>query len=220
MISRERLAEHLLLQNQLNRVVNPDWVQARYNWTRAIMVEGVELLDHYGWKWWKQQEPNTAQVHLELVDIWHFILSNELAACDGDAEEALGNLSYALKNPQYLAPMGYSNVDVRGLNARDLTHVLVANAAASHVHMTAFDLLMYQTQLSWEKLDLLYRTKNILNVFRQRHGYKEGTYIKTWFGKEDNEVIYDLLEAKPDATTQMLTEKLESIYSQLAKETA
>ena len=32
-------------------------------------------MDHYGWKWWKKQSPDTEQVKLELVDIWHFGLS-------------------------------------------------------------------------------------------------------------------------------------------------
>jgi hypothetical protein len=26
------------------------------------------MLDHYGWKWWKKQTPDTEQVILELVD--------------------------------------------------------------------------------------------------------------------------------------------------------
>lgn len=215
MIKRERLAEHLLLQDQLNRVVHPEWVTQGFNWTRAILVESVELLDHLGWKWWKQQKTNIGQVHLELVDIWHFILSNELAACSGDHVEALGNLSHALKDPQFLAPMGYNTVDVRGLDARSLVHVLAGNAAAGHVNMAAFDLLMYQVELSWEKLDLLYRTKNVLNVFRQGHGYKDGTYVKTWHGEEDNEVLYRLIEARPEATVEQLNTKLEQIYSSL-----
>jgi hypothetical protein len=215
MLKRERIAEHLQLQSKLNENIHPEWWAQKYNWTRAIMIEGAELLDHLGWKWWKHQEPNIGQVHLELVDIWHFILSHELAACQNDQVEALGNLSHALKEPQYLAPMGYYNADVRGMSARELVHVLVGNAAANHVNVTAFALLLYQTELSWEKLDLLYRTKNVLNVFRQKHGYKDGTYIKTWYGEEDNEVLYRLIEMRPEATVEQLTTKLGQIYTSL-----
>lgn len=215
MIKRERIAEHLLLQDQLNQVVHPQWVAQKFNWSRAVMQESAELLDHLGWKWWKKQDTNLGQVHLELVDIWHFILSHELSMCDGDHSEALGNLSHGLKEPQFLAPLGYHSVDVRGLDAKSLVHVLMANAAGGHINLTAFDLLLYQTELSWEKLDLLYRTKNVLNVFRQKHGYRDGTYTKTWHGEEDNEVLYRLIETRPDATVEQLNTKLEQIYTTL-----
>lgn len=31
-----------------------------------------------------------------------------------------------------------------------------------------------------------YVSKNVLNIFRQEHGYKDGSYVKEWFGQEDN----------------------------------
>jgi hypothetical protein len=34
--------------------------------------------------------------------------------------------------------------------------------------------------------------KNVLNFFRQDHGYKEGTYIKVWGGREDNEHLVEI----------------------------
>jgi len=46
--------------------------------------------------------------------------------------------------------------------------------------------------------DQLYRTyvgKNVLNFFRQDHGYKDGSYVKTWHGREDNEHLAELLIA-------------------------
>jgi hypothetical protein len=33
-----------------------------------------------------------------------------------------------------------------------------------------------------------------MNVFRQDHGYKAGTYIKIWNGREDNEHLVEVLE--------------------------
>ena len=35
--------------------------------------------------------------------------------------------------------------------------------------------------------------KNVLNFFRQDNGYKDGTYVKTWNGREDNEHLVDLV---------------------------
>jgi len=65
----------LELQDSMNTKVNADWQTQGFEWYRAIWVECAELLDHYGWKWWKKQSPDTEQVALELIDIWHFGLS-------------------------------------------------------------------------------------------------------------------------------------------------
>ncbi len=47
-------------------------------------------------------------------------------------------------------------------------------------------------------LDTLYQAyvgKNVLNFFRQDNGYKEGSYVKLWQGREDNEHLVELTEA-------------------------
>lgn len=41
--------------------------------------------------------------------------------------------------------------------------------------------------MNWLEWFKQYTGKNVLNVFRQDHGYKAGTYIKVWDGREDNE---------------------------------
>jgi len=35
--------------------------------------------------------------------------------------------------------------------------------------------------------------KNSLNFFRQDHGYKDGTYLKVWNGREDNEYLVEII---------------------------
>ena len=47
-------------------------------------------------------------------------------------------------------------------------------------------------------VDELYRQyvgKNVLNFFRQDNGYKEGTYVKQWSGREDNEHLVEVMNA-------------------------
>ena len=63
------------MQEEHNAQVHPQWKDQGYEYYRAIWVECAEMLDHFGWKWWKNQEPDIDQVKLELVDIWHFALS-------------------------------------------------------------------------------------------------------------------------------------------------
>ncbi|TNF45193.1 MAG: dUTPase, partial [Epsilonproteobacteria bacterium] len=54
--------------------------------------------------------------------------------------------------------------------------------------------------------------KNILNQFRQDHGYKEGTYIKIWNGEEDNVTMQRVLEANEDVSPDELYQALEEAY--------
>src|SRR5690606_27137826 len=75
------------LQDGVNSKVTPNWREQGYEWYRAIWVECAELMDHYGWKWWKKQTPDTEQVALELIDIWHFGLSILLQS--GEPQEAI-----------------------------------------------------------------------------------------------------------------------------------
>ena len=72
---KQQLATMLKLQSEMNTKVHADWRQQNFEWYRAIWIECAELLDHYGWKWWKKQTPDVDQIALELVDIWHFGLS-------------------------------------------------------------------------------------------------------------------------------------------------
>jgi len=79
-----------------------------------------------------------------------------------------------------------------------------------------FDLV----SMSGLNLDTLYRLyvgKNILNQFRQDHGYKEGNYIKIWNGDEDNVVMKRIWEENSDITPEILYEKLEKVYLLLHK---
>ena len=74
------------MQASYNREVHPQWEAQGYAFYRAIWVECAELLDHYGWKWWKAQTPDMAQLRMELIDIWHFLMSHYLVGCRGDID--------------------------------------------------------------------------------------------------------------------------------------
>ena len=216
--SREQLVEQFRLQDQMNSLVNPEWLTAHYKWTRAMTVEAVELLDNVGWKWLKAQTLDMGQAQLELVDIWHFILSHDLARCEGEVDRAIVKLIDAAKHPQDTVFIGYAPTTLSHMDTQELIEAFVALAAGGVVSITAFQLLMEKLDLTWDALHIKYMAKNVLNIFRQMHGYKEGTYIKTWMGKEDNEVLTDLVTARPTATAEQLFTKLESIYTSV-KET-
>lgn len=205
MLTKNQLAEQLILQAKLNAVIDPDWLNAGYPWSRAIMVEAVEALDHYGWKWWKKQEPNLPQVRMELVDIWHFALSAFL-------DEGRGDIDWAAAALESRAGSSVNHDVYRSYSARDLFDRLIAAGADGWFNAGAFAKLLELTGLSWDALHHTYLAKNVLNIFRQSHGYKDGTYVKVWDGVEDNEVVAGLLAGSPECTAHELLEMLEYRY--------
>ena len=72
---RAHLKSMLELQDSMNTKVNDKWRDQNFAWYRAIWVECAELMDHFGWKWWKKQETDIGNVKVELVDILHFFVS-------------------------------------------------------------------------------------------------------------------------------------------------
>ena len=193
------------LQDRLNAVINPEWITAGYPWHRAIMVEGVELLEHVGWKWWKKQEPNIAQAKMELVDIWHFIMSQYIVN-EGDLETAARVLADGFGSPTTVAS-GSMQQEV---------DVLVGDAGDNCVNEVAFRALMQHLGLTWDELYTTYIAKNVLNIFRQDHGYRAGSYKKDWNGMEDNEVLHVIMASQPDAAPEQLYAALELRYEVLA----
>ena len=72
--------------------------------------------------------------------------------------------------------------------------LLVGLAAAKRASLALFEALLHDCDMEWNDLFKQYVGKNVLNVFRQDHGYKAGTYIKIWDGREDNEHLVEVLE--------------------------
>lgn len=179
---RSRLQSMLELQDGINSKIRLDWRDANNAWFRAIWTECAELVDHIGWKWWKHQAPDLPQVHLELVDIFHFGLS-ELLQQHGAGQEAASQLLET-----YLEYGRRRDSDVKGSGE---CIELVETFATLVLTTRRFDLAAFcglanAVNLEEETLYEMYVGKNVLNGFRQDHGYKSGSYVKTWDGREDN----------------------------------
>ncbi len=78
--------------------------------------------------------------------------------------------------------------------------------------MESFIDVAVQSGLNLDALYKLYVGKNILNKFRQDHGYKEGTYIKIWNGEEDNVTMQGILEENENVSPEELYRALEKAY--------
>ena len=203
---KAKLQTMLRMQDRINTLVHPEWRTQNFKWTRAIMVEGVEALDHFGWKWWKRQTPDMPQLRIELVDIWHFVLSHYIEHYSSGVPLA-DHLEQVINNgaPLYL---------VAG-DPRKCLELVIGRASIGEIHMTALLALMQQFGLPFDALYRLYIAKNVLNTFRQNNGYKDGTYTKMLDGYEDNVVLDGLLQVRPDATPEELERRLGQLYQRV-----
>lgn len=205
-----QLREMAALQERYNREVHPQWQAQGFAFYRAVWIECAELLDHYGWKWWQHQVPAPAQARLELVDIWHFGLSDLLAAQAVD--DALAARMAALADPR-ADPRGGE-----GFRAA-VERLALASLKDRRFDVEAFVLAMNALPMTLDDLHKGYIGKNVLNSFRQAHGYRDGSYVKTWGGREDNEHLVELAgQLDPAAATfaRALRAALEARYARLA----
>jgi dimeric dUTPase (all-alpha-NTP-PPase superfamily) len=192
----QQIKTMLELQDAMNTKVNANWKSQGYEWYRAIWVECAELMDHYGWKWWKKQSPDTEQVALELIDIWHFGLSILLQS-GLSIEQVTAKIQSELN-------IATDEKDFR----LDLEKFASATLLDKQIHLNLFGRLMAGVNMSFDQLYRGYVGKNVLNFFRQDHGYKDGSYKKHWFdGREDNEHLVDALQLL-DATSASFKDDL------------
>lgn len=179
---KQALANMLSMQHNMNSRVHENWVEQNFEWYRAAWIECGELIEHYGYKWWKKQEPDMEQVRLEVIDIWHFGMSALFS--DGKSiEQIAAEIAAELETHE-----------PSGLGVREATEELALHTLQNKSFSPSrFWDLMLASGLDFDKLYTAYVGKNVLNFFRQDHGYKEGSYIKNWAGREDNEHLAELV---------------------------
>ena len=181
-----RVLRMAALQERHNLEIHLDWRTQGYAYYRAVWVECAELLDHFGWKWWKRQEADFDQVRLEIVDIWHFGLSELLR--DGRIDLELGQVAAEVTSALI------QSAPSRAQDFRDTVERLAETSLKGRsFDPSRFAALLWSLPMSLAELHSLYVGKNLLNSFRQAHGYKDGSYVKSWQGREDNEHLIEIL---------------------------
>ncbi|MCE0558453.1 MULTISPECIES: dUTP diphosphatase [unclassified Motilimonas] len=198
-----QIQQMLDMQHQMNTKVHPQWFNQGFAWHRAIWVECAEMLDHFGWKWWKKQNPDTEQVMLELVDILHFGLSIRI-----DGQTSFDVISETLASELEQPSLG----DDFPATLERLASAAVTNKSFD---ARAFAGCMQQIGLSFDQMYRMYVGKNTLNMFRQNKGYQSGEYIKVWDNREDNEHLMDILHRLDSQSVQFAKEvyqELERVY--------
>lgn len=217
----EEIQTLLAMQDELNTYIHPEWKKQNFDWNFAIIDEVREIREHLGWKWWKEgykcglTEANRKQVQLEVIDILHFVLS---MACEShiNPDKLREWMSYS-----------YSSIDDLVGKCNNLL-VTVVNETADYPE--AWNDLAVATGLTKEEVLETYLQKYVLNKFRQDHGYKDGSYCKTWKFEftvdamvvpvylEDNEVLakeveHLTMEGQEVSNQGILYSRLEERYN-------
>ena len=197
MLIREQASTMLTLQMSMNAKVDPDWIAARYPYLRAVAIEGAEAIEHHGWKWWKKQEKDLPQLQMELIDIWHFVLSEILLRNRGNVGVSLAALTMLLDSAktQTIIDFDGQQYSIRELDLLAKLELLIALSVVRRIELGLFQSIMSDCKFSWIDLYRQYVGKNVLNMFRQDHGYKDGSYQKIWGGREDNEYLVEIIDS-------------------------
>lgn len=194
--TKQQLFEAMLrMQDSFNQKVHPEWVTQNYAWHEAILVESAELIEHLGYKWWKHQEPDMNQVIMEMVDIWHFGMSYMIDSMNGEPVSAddLNDLVDVIEDVEN----NFTILDAAQIRERicDVVHnVTAADPYECYFAAESFFDAWYGMGKNLTDMYTMYVGKNALNIFRQNNGYKDGTYVKIWDGREDNEFLTDYLK--------------------------
>jgi hypothetical protein len=184
MLTLQQLKVMTNMQCDINTLMNPNWVGANQAWNRASMIEIVELFDHVGmWKWWKKMSVNLLQGQIELIDVFHFVLSHKVDMCGGDADKAAQEMFEEMGSSDPVVYIdlakqeGYSISEMDFLTKLDFMTGLFAFKRPS---LTLLWDIMKECKIDGDFLYSWYVSKNVLNTFRQHNGYKTGGYIKMW----------------------------------------
>lgn len=210
-----QLTDMLRLQNTLNTLASgPLWREKKLTWHREAWMNAAMLCNQI-------KESELAQAQLEIVDIWHFALSYALEQTffTHQSDNVL-LVADAIRNDMALAEksltFGYEAQTkmVGEIEAiHNLIEMLVEQCAGDKQVSPAITLeLAERLGLTADKMYKLYLGKNLINIFRQEYGYKEGLYQKVWRGLEDNQVLVELMKAYPDWTSEELYAELRLNY--------
>jgi len=224
----EKIFEMLQLQDRLNVDTNGvDWRKditkngKIINWKRCIYMECAELIDSFPWKHWKSIEQNIdfKNIEIELVDIWHFLMSYLLKFYEPNMLVGLIKEIYSTKSDIKIPKIWKRDDNLKIDDYIDIFEDLMAFALIKsdeknyhEAFLEHFFKACESIGLDFDRLYGLYIGKNVLNQFRQDHGYKNGEYKKIWNNKEDNIVMQEILEKEENIDFNSLYQKLKKIY--------
>lgn len=191
------------------------------NFLRCIRFEMTEAIDQsFQWKHWKNNDKfkqysvvDSHNLKVEFVDSYHFLMS-----------EILTNKKYTT----YCKKYNFNKIKPSKLQDKEI--ILMIENYIREVYDYEYDKVDFKllnlfinfwkltlSVMSMEEFYKLYITKNALNLFRLKHGYQDGTYIKIWNGVEDNEYLNSYLKNNEEITYEGIYSYLETEYQKIGE---
>lgn len=191
MLTETQIMTHLQLQNEMNMLVDPNWIDNNNPFLRAAFMELAEGIDYLPWKWWKFGERDLGQLQMEIVDTWHFMLSAHIIQSNGDLDKALSVLLEFTDEPTITFDGNVYVIDT--LDMIEKLELLCGLFIVRRMSFSLFFSIMRDCEMTFDDLFKQYVSKNVLNAVRQKNGYKSGAYIKIWDGLEDNVHLQEIM---------------------------
>lgn len=207
------------LQKNLNIKVHKNWMDQEFNWDLAMLLESAELLDSFDWKWWKKGSTDWKNAEIEMVDIFLFLLAKGIE----------NNVTDMIKGLLISQSVQDNKITPIERNSKDLIENIQNGLALAITNKNLLQITINWINI-WNKLgfsvkDLFikFSDKQVLNNFRQDHGYKTGDYIKIWNDEEDNSVLQrissdlDFDDTYDDRVYKLLEEEYSKIDKHINK---
>lgn len=180
------------MQHHFNEQTIPNYLEKNLNWNSAIIAESGELLDSLGYKWWKKQEPDMENVKVEAIDLLHFVISETLQKFYNTPSRKHEFLNRTIIELNYCFQDDYEFIQQYKKTSIEELIGLFLKSYPGQDRLLTLKIIFHKLNMSNEDVYIAYITKNCLNKFRQNNGYKDGTYIKDWNGKEDNIIAFEI----------------------------
>jgi len=183
------------------------------------------MVDSFSWKHWKSinKEPDWDNLQIEVVDVWHFIISLAIEEYSKNMKGTIEDLAINVSQLESFSTIDVSNDKFASQDEviAKVENIIFHAISKEELNLDSliadfFDLTL-MSGLDLQTLYRLYVGKNILNQFRQDNGYKEGTYVKVWAGEEDNVVMKRLWEEDSSLKPDALYKEMTKIYLALNK---
>lgn len=203
-----KIAEMFSMQYALNKkTAGKDWMH-RFDvvFENAIIAETAELLESLGYKWWKAREVDAENAKVEVVDLWHFVMSFVM-------QQSQGHFTFEEHAAPFVDAFATTKAPSKKSTLECVCYQFVGNVCnydGNHLRLAkSFVELVLGVGLTFDKLYEMYIIKNALNKLRQNRGYADGTYRKDWNGVEDNVVAMKIVKC---LTFDECYAKLEKYY--------
>lgn len=149
------------------------------------------------------------QNEFNKIDLLHFVISDYIQQ-DYNGNE-YGSIGFSIEDTTNEFRVCFSYHDEQ---ANDMLELIDRLTQETDSRFSTMKRIFEHLNMTNEDVYLAYIVKNCLNEFRQKHGYKDNTYIKDWNGKEDNQIAYEIASewGVEDLTYEQLMIDLEAYY--------